>query len=210
MKTIKNGNKLYEAMQENYSNMTESTRGMLTTLMQGYQQQFQLKQMEDIKLNRPLTSHIVVEIPLNCITVAAYQRLPNEVKIAKAIKNFDYCKVDVKSANYREGKIYLMDGWHTYEILKAKGYTTMLLKLFFNKTLEEEAQLFASQDEGKTRVSAVDKFYASEISGASWATAIRDICDKRKLTIRHKGEKSAKNNVTSITKLFKQQKIIIK
>lgn len=192
-------NAMYKNMQANYENMDSNTKIMFETLMQGYLQQYRLKQMEDIKLNRPLTQFLICEIPLNCITVAEYQRIPDELKIAKAIKNFDACKVDVKCANYRDEKIYLMDGWHTYEILKAKGYSTMLVKLFFNKTLEEEAKLFASQDEGKTRVSAVDKFNASTIAGEEWAKDIQEICNVRKLTIRHKGRNNAKNNITSVT-----------
>ena len=121
---------------------------------------------------------VVKDVPISTLFVDNYQRMFDMSKINKVLPAFDENKVDVKLVNYRNGKFYLVDGWHTAIILTLMGKKNMTVKITNNLTLEEEAKLFAIQDEGTTRVGRAEKFFALLKSGDNRVRKIFELCNK--------------------------------
>lgn len=122
---------------------------------------------------------VVREIPLSMLYVEDYQRMFSMEKVRKNLANFDINKVDVKLVNYRDGRFWLVDGWHTAILLLMAGYTSIAVKITNGLPKEEEAKLFAYQDMGKTRVDRATKFFALIQAGAEQETKIYDIVKGR-------------------------------
>lgn len=126
----------------------------------------------------PIAGKIIAELPLYLLDVDySYQRCDDKNKL---IKNWDDKKCSLLLTNYRpsEGKFYIIDGVHRYEAAKARGITHLACEIFNNLTREDEARIFALQDENIKPVSIFDKYSAGLIYGDPNSIAIRNSCKK--------------------------------
>lgn len=135
--------------------------------------------MNNLENDLRTKSWVIAEIPLWILFVDSYQRVFSMDKIRKNLAMFDINKVDVKTVNYRNGKFYLVDGWHTAILLMLAGEETITVKITNGLSREKEAELFAYQDNGKTRVPKATKFWALLQAGMPEQTEIRRICESR-------------------------------
>lgn len=135
--------------------------------------------MDNLDNDLRIKSWVVAEIPLWVLFTDSYQRVFNMDKIRKNLAMFDINKIDIKTVNYRNGKFYLVDGWHTAILLMLAGKETITVKITKGLSREKEAELFAYQDNGKTRVPKATKFWALLQAGMPEQTEIRRICESR-------------------------------
>ena len=119
---------------------------------------------------------VVRDVPLNILFVDTYQRIFSMRKINDILPIFDENQVDVKLVNHRDNKFYIVDGWHTVITLMLLGKNNITVKITNNLNFEEEARLFALQDEGSTRVGKVEKFFALLKSGDERVKKIFELC----------------------------------
>lgn len=126
----------------------------------------------------PIAGKIIAELPTYLLAVDySYQRCDDKNKL---IKNWDSSKCSLLLTNYRpsEGKFYIIDGVHRFEAAKIKGVTHLACEIFYNLTREDEAKIFALQDENIKPVSIFDKYSAGLVYGDPSSIAIRDMCEK--------------------------------
>ena len=149
---------------------------------------------------------VVEEVPIDTLFVDTYQRVFNLSSILKNKANFNENKVEVKTVSYRDGKFYLVDGWHTAVLLLLMGEKTMTVKIVSNMTRDDEAEFFAYQDKGKRRVSAKNTFFSLLEAHKEREENIFDICKERgynlsRATNRGKGGRSV-SAVTVLGSLY--------
>ena len=149
---------------------------------------------------------VVEEVPIDILFVDTYQRVFKLCNILKNKAEFDENKIDVKTVSYRDGKFYLVDGWHTAVLLLLMGEKTMTVKIVNNMSRDDEAKFFARQNKGKVRVSAKDTFFSLLEGHEERETNIFNICKERgynlsRATNRGKGGHSV-SAVTVLCRLY--------
>lgn len=158
------------------------------------------------------------EIPLFIPEVDLdYQRIVKNAEVAKIVNNFNINKVDVKSASIRKvngkWKVFLMDGAHTLSALlfmQATGYPvdTMTVKLFVGLTQAQEADLFATQNEGHTNIRGYERYKAELCAGHANALAIDKVLKEFGLTtkVNYNSTINRNRNVNAIEELYRIEK----
>jgi len=89
-----------------------------------------------------------------------YQRKLSIAKVKKIVRQFNPHAVRVIRVSYRDGKLYVFDGQHTLMACSIVGLKYVRCEIHRGLTYEEEAELFAMQDENVIRVSQIDKHKA--------------------------------------------------
>lgn len=105
-----------------------------------------------------------------------YQRIPKDLK--KLINNFDIKKLSPLTVSYRDGNLYIIDGFHRLYVCILNGIYLIPITILMDLTQEEEAEIFATQDNGTTQLSSESKYRASLLYHEPVATAIHDVCEK--------------------------------
>ena len=173
------------------------------------------KEIEERNDNR---NWAIREIPLIIPNVdLAYQREVRNSEVAKIVNKFDINKVEVKSASIRKvnGKwrIFLMDGAHTLSVLlfmKAMGYPvdSMVVKLFVGLTQAQEADLFATQNEGHTNIRGYERYKADLCAQHKNALNIDRVLKEFGLTtkVNYNTSINRNRNVNAIEELYRIEK----
>lgn len=173
------------------------------------------KEIEERNDNR---NWAIREIPLIIPNVdLAYQREVRNFEVAKIVNKFDINKVEVKSASIRKvnGKwrIFLMDGAHTLSVLlfmKAMGYPvdSMVVKLFVGLTQAQEADLFATQNEGHTNIRGYERYKADLCAQHKNALNIDRVLKEFGLTtkVNYNTSINRNRNVNAIEELYRIEK----
>ena len=94
------------------------------------------------------------------LLTAVFQRPLEEARVEKLIQKYNPYKVNPIKVNYRNGQFYVYDGQHTLIMLSrlfGNNYMVPVI-ISYNLELEQEAELFATQDEGSKRLSKMDNF----------------------------------------------------
>lgn len=148
--------------------------------------------------------YAIYDLPIDLLNLDTYQREPNLLRVQKIADNFNSKRLEVKTANYRDGKFYLIDGQHSMLALKRLGMSHMECKVFIGMSMEEEASLFADQNICRQAVKDKAIFNANLIAGREPAVTIKRVCDAHGVTIKEGkvGEKRLRN-VNSIRTLNK-------
>lgn len=105
-----------------------------------------------------------------------YQRIPKDLN--KLVKNFDIKKLGALTVSYRNGKLYIIDGFHRLYVCILNGIQILPINILTDQSQKDEAEIFAKQDNGTTNLSNEDKYKANLVWGDPCDTAIRDICNK--------------------------------
>lgn len=98
----------------------------------------------------------------------SYQRVVSDKKVKSIVKNFNRNAVGVVTLSIREnGDLYIIDGQHRVEALKAlgKGDDDINAIIFFDLSIADEAELFVIMNEVRTRPMRTDLHKASAASG---------------------------------------------
>lgn len=108
----------------------------------------------------------------------SYQRTISDSRVKSIIKNFNKNAIGVVTLSIREnGDLYVIDGQHRIEALKAlgKGSEEINAIVFFDLSIADEAELFVIMNEGRTKPKRYDLHKASVSSGDVAANEINNI-----------------------------------
>lgn len=151
---------------------------------------------------------IYVEVPIKYLDIPNYQRTALEEKVNKIVRFYDELCIQVKRANIRDGRIWVVDGQQTIEALLAIGETYPERKqdwvpMMVSNTLtyEQESILFMNQYNCVTRVSHNDRFRAGVEGKVVWALEIKEVIDNYHLTTERKIT-PIKNNISATSTLM--------
>lgn len=141
-----------------------------------------IKAMSNMSASR-LVSNVKVE---DLIIDLSYQRKPNEQKVAKIIRDFDPNSIGVLICSMREnGDVAVIDGGHRIAALNAMnmGNTDVRCLVFFELTLAQEAEMFATLNDNRTKPKTMDIFKSKVVAGDADASAVQSILNKMGLSI---------------------------
>ena len=158
------------------------------------------------EMGLPQKNSIIVEVPNEFLKVDyRYQRDLNKSKLNQMIVNYNPDLEDIKVGNYRsrEGIIYMIEGQHEIAMRNALRFPTTKIILFFDLTLEDEADLFVKLNSNKTRVNSTDKFKADSVSNKPYTAAINKVVSKYECTIKDTGIRKLHRNIGSIQILIR-------
>lgn len=103
-----------------------------------------------------------------------------------------------------------MDGAHTLSILlymQSKGFPIYAItcKVFINLTLEEEADLFATQNEGKTNLRGYERYKAELCAKKPTAVIINQVTKEFGLTVKTNRNSTINryNNINAVEELYR-------
>lgn len=114
-----------------------------------------------------------------------YQRLVQS-KAPKIAKEWDDRKCKMLEISYREDidKYAIIDGQNRWTAAKMIGITHLHCQIYENLTIEEEARIFAEQNDNVTRIASADKFKSLLVMGNETCLLIKKLCDDFGISIR--------------------------
>lgn len=120
------------------------------------------------------------------------------------LDNWDSNKCDPITVNYRsDGFYYVINGQHRTEAAKAKGVNQIVCDVFVGLTLKEEADLFAGQYDGTTKLNPIDSYRANIIRGEEIDTLIKEICDKYGVSVTYDKAPKVLGSLTVVRNIIK-------
>lgn len=114
-----------------------------------------------------------------------YQRLVQS-KAPRIAKEWDDRKCKMLEISYREDidKYAIIDGQNRWTAAKMIGITHLHCQIYENLTIEEEARIFAEQNDNVTRIASADKFKSLLVMGNETCLLIKKLCDDFGISIR--------------------------
>ena len=132
-----------------------------------------------------------------------YQR-PLQKSFKHLLDNWDSNKCDPITVNYRsDGFYYVINGQHRTEAAKAKGINQIVCDVFVGLSLKEEAELFAGQYDGTTKLNPIDSYRANIIRGEEVDTLIKEVCDKYGVSVTHDKAPKVLGSLTVVRNIVK-------
>lgn len=128
----------------------------------------------------------------------AYQRLSSR-NMMKIAQNWDMNRCGILVVNYRDGLFFVIDGQHRMQAAQMNGITFLPCEMYSGLTQEQEAALFARQNEYVTKLSPYDVFKANLVIGDEVDTAIAKICEEFNVIIKKGCAKKGEARLGSIT-----------
>jgi hypothetical protein len=116
----------------------------------------------------------------------SYQRQQNKAKVAKIARNFNYDALGVIIVSIREsGDMFVLDGGHRIAAMHLLGKSDENINalVYFDLTQEQEASLFVSLNEDRTKPKRSDIFEAKSLGGDKQANDIKNILNSLNLEI---------------------------
>ena len=128
-----------------------------------------------------VTSQRIELIALNKIVPAGYQRTTKDAQVNNIITKFNEAKLDALLVSEQvNGTFHVIDGAHRTEALRIMGFTHAMARVLTGLSYEEEAFLFASQNDDVRRLTGLDYYRAGVI-------AKDDTCLKIEKTLAENG-----------------------
>ena len=114
-----------------------------------------------------------------------YQRTVQK-KAHKIANEWEDNKCDILQISYRVDldKYAIIDGQNRWSAACKIGVTHLLCQIFEGLTIEEEARMFAEQNDNVTKISAADKFKSMVVMGDEVCLQIKQLCDEFGISIR--------------------------
>ena len=113
-----------------------------------------------------------------------YQRVPNDVKVSKIARNFNKDAVGVIICSMREdGVIAVIDGGHRIAAMNLLGMqdTTIDALVYFGLTIKQEAEIFFTINEDRTKPKTADIFKAKVVANDPEAVGLDSMLKALKL-----------------------------
>ena len=117
-------------------------------------------------------------LPLDLMFVDySYQR-PTRSKVQKIAADFDHNKCGFLLVSYREadGKFAIIDGGNRFEAAKLIGLPSLPCQILTDLSVEEEALVFAAQNDNRVRLTANDLLKAQVCAGDEIAIGFQNLC----------------------------------
>lgn len=146
-------------------------------------------------------------LSVDVLKIADYQLPRLQIARAKSIaKDFNSHKLGVLTVSFRDGHYFVVDGQHRLVAAKMVGFKDLMCMILEGLTYEDEALLFATQDDKVKNVMINHKFSALIEAKNPTALKIKSIVESAGLELSFRGYKS--NNqiiaIATIQTIFKQ------
>lgn len=152
--------------------------------------------------NKPETSVVkVMDLPLSMISFATYQRKPNEARCKLIADSFMDDRMHPIDVSYRDGSYWCYDGQHrvhAYKIMK-RNYIPCIVHE--GLTFQDEAYLFAHQNDNVGRITAAHNWKASLEAKEKSTVDIVRICKSYGFTVLDKYNAHGNNNFACVAEL---------
>jgi len=147
--------------------------------------------MKEIKEERRLESiPKIVEVKIDNICIAEYQRTPDSNEIRKIQDKFDPRMVGIGLVSKRDGKYFIVDGNTRKTAMKSLGYKQMSVMLVEGLDYSEEADLFLKFNKNRKNLNPNQLFFAEVEAKHEKALDMVRIFNKRGFKYnRHDGAK---------------------
>lgn len=117
-------------------------------------------------------------LPLSVLCVDySYQRY-SRTKVKEIAKDFDHNKCGFLLVSYRENesRFAIIDGGHRFEAATLIGLASLPCQILTGLSVEDEAAVFAAQNDNRTRLSETDLLRAQIRAGDKIATGFQNLC----------------------------------
>lgn len=152
-----------------------------------------------------LVSNVKVE---DLVIDLSYQRKPNADKVSKIIRNFDPNAIGVLICSIREdGIVAVIDGGHRVAALNAMGLgkTDVRCLVFFDLTIQQEAEMFTTLNDNRTKPKTSDIFKSKVVAGDPDATSINKIIEAFGLKIANNPGMNNVRAIGTLTNIYKRE-----
>lgn len=144
----------------------------------------------------------LVNLDIKDLAVAKYQKELNISRVEKIIKKFDINRMRPIDVSYRptpDGEYWVFDGQHRASAYMIMGYTKIPAIVHYGLTYEDEAYLFARQQEEVGSVNSNHKWNALREAGDPETMTIIKLCNEFGFTVLEPNNKG--NNIKCVKSL---------
>ena len=139
---------------------------------------------------------MLVDFPVEQIKIAAYQKNLNLERAHKIAEQFDIDRMRPIELSFRGGSYWCFDGQHRVNAYKIKGFRTIPAIIHFNLTYEQEAYLFARQQDNVGAIAIKHKWNALVEANDPETMDIVKICNDWGFTVLAKNNRG--NNIKCV------------
>lgn len=141
----------------------------------------------------------MVDIPVKDIHIAKYQKPLNMARCCTIAENFNPHRMRPIDVSFRDGKFWVFDGQHRRAAYIMMNKRTIPAILHTNLTYEDEAKLFAHQQDNVGSVTFNHKWHALSEANDSKVMEIEKICKDWGFVVLAKNNKG--NNIKCVKTL---------
>ena len=141
----------------------------------------------------------ITMLPLDKLDIGNYQKELNIERIRRIVEKFDINRMRPIEVSYRDGKYWVFDGQHRANAYLVMGFSRIPCIIHYGLTYEDEAYLFARQQEEVGAVNANHKWNALVEAGDQETMAIVKLCKDWGFTVLGKNNKG--NNIKCVKSL---------
>ena len=141
-------------------------------------------------------------LSINILKTATYQQWHFNIERAKAIAAiWDFKKVGSLQVSLRDGQYWVVDGQHRLAAAVIKKLSSLKCDVMHGLTYEEEAYLFATQNDNRRLLPRLSKFWALVEAKDPEALKIKEAVESAGLEISKNGA-AAQNKIVAINTLM--------
>lgn len=131
-----------------------------------------------------------------------YQRTHREHKTKKLVGGWDWLKYEPIRVNFRSGVPYCFAGQHRLEAMLQLGFTHAVCQTYTDLTKAQEAMLFASSNNDRSRNTAAENFTALLVGGDETALDIAQICREFGLIVDRSGGTDHLRAIDAVVRIY--------
>lgn len=182
--------------------MTPIAARQLTTIPFGNEQNTNQRIINETFIRNAFSMNGIkfASLPVSQMSIDEDYQRPPQRKINKIAKEWNVEKCRVIEVSYRNNQFYVVDGQNRYLAALQVGEECLPCQIHIGLTKEQEAEIFSSQDDNKTKVSTADKFNADIAAKKPDAMRIQAICDEFNIIVGRKRDVFS-SNVRSLDRL---------
>lgn len=140
-----------------------------------------------------------VMLPLDKLSIGKYQKDLNIERVKRIVEGFDIHRMRPIEVSYRDGEYWVFDGQHRANAYYLMGIPSIPATIHNNLTYEQEAYLFARQQDNVGSVNSNHKWNALKEAGDPETTEIMKICKCWGFTVLAKNNRG--NNIKCVKTL---------
>ena len=153
------------------------------------------------ELNRKIFDHRIgtTMLPLSCLSIGKYQKDLNIERVKRIVEKFDVHRMRPIEVSYRDGEYWVFDGQHRANAYYILGLTEIPAVIHMGLTYQDEAYLFARQQEDVGSVNTNHKWNALVEAKDPETMEIVKLCKDWGFTILQKNNRG--NNIRCVKTL---------
>lgn len=142
---------------------------------------------------------MITNLPLKDLEIGKYQKDLNITRVEKIVKKFDINRMRPIDVSFRDGRYWVFDGQHRANAYYLLGYSEIPAIVHYGLTYEDEALLFAHQQEEVGAVNSNHKWNALREAKDPEIMEIIRLCKDWGFTVLAKNNRG--NNIKCVKSL---------